>query len=102
MLKRSVGTRKIPLFLFCAQGIREQFTPLANGITRYGLSKYSVDNSIFPVPTIAEHKIISTYIDQKAHKIDELIKKIQSQIEKLKEYRHTLISNVVTGKVMVL
>jgi type I restriction enzyme S subunit len=88
--------------LFCAQSIREQFTPLSNGITRYGLSKYSIDNSIFPVPTIAEQKIISNYLDQKTAKIDELITKIQSQIEKLKEYRQALISTVTTGKVMVV
>jgi len=87
--------------LFCAQDIREQFTPLANGITRYGLGKYSIDNSIFPVPTIDEQKKISAYIDQKVSKIYELIEKIQSQIEKLKEYRQTLISNVVTGKVRI-
>jgi len=65
------------------------------------LGKYSIDNSIFPVPTIDEQKKISAYIDQKVSKIYELIEKIQSQIEKLKEYRQTLISNVVTGKVRI-
>jgi hypothetical protein len=33
--------------------------------------------------------------------IEMTIKKILSQNEKLKEYRQALISNVVTGKVMV-
>ncbi len=82
--------------LFCAQGIREQFTPLTNGITRYGLSKYSIDNSIFPVPKIAEQKIISTYLDQETAKIDELIKKNETLIELLKEKRQAIISKAVT------
>jgi type I restriction enzyme S subunit len=88
--------------LFCAQSIREQFTPAANGITRYGLSKYSIDNSIFPVPTIDEQRMISTFLDQKTAKIDDALQKIQSQIATLKEYRQALISNVVTGEVKVI
>jgi type I restriction enzyme S subunit len=84
---------------FVAQGINDQFRVSANGITRYGLSKHSIKSSLIPVPPNQEQIQIANYLDQKTTKIDGLIKKIKSQIEKLKEYRQTLISNVVTGKV---
>lgn len=56
---------------------------------------------LMPVPLIDEQNLIVKFLNKKTTKIDKIIKKIQSQIEKLKEYRQTLISNVVTGKIKV-
>jgi type I restriction enzyme, S subunit len=58
-------------------------------------------NLFVTLPAIKHQTAIANYLDQKTAKIDGTIKKIQSQIETLKEYRQTLISNVVTGKVRV-
>jgi len=52
-------------------------------------------------PPKEDAKEIIYFLDQKTSKIDESIKIILSQIEKLKEYRQALISNVVTGKIDV-
>jgi len=59
------------------------------------------DNKSIQLPAIDEQKIISTCLDHKTAKIEEAIKKILSQIAALKEYRQSLISNVVTGKVRI-
>ena len=40
-------------------------------------------------------------MDKETIKIEQLILKIQSQIETLKEYLQALISNLVTGKVKI-
>ena len=53
------------------------------------------------VPPIQVQSQISQYLDQKTSQIDSLSKKLQLKIELLKEYRQSLISNVVTGKVKV-
>ena len=44
---------------------------------------------------------IANYLDHKTAKIDELRSNEQRSLELLKEYRHTLISEVVTGKIDV-
>ena len=55
-----------------------------------------------PIPPIEEQQEIVTYIEAKAAKIDQLCQAERSQIEKLKEYKQRLISDVVTGKVKVM
>ncbi|MCW5520181.1 restriction endonuclease subunit S [Aureitalea sp. L0-47] len=55
----------------------------------------------FPVPPISEQKIILEYIGEQTNEIDELIGLEQNKIELLKEYRQSLISEVVTGKIRV-
>jgi len=44
---------------------------------------------------------IASYLDQKTQKIDSIVSNIKSQIEILKEFRKTLINDVVTGKIKV-
>lgn len=54
-----------------------------------------------PLVPIEEQQEIVTYIEAKVAKIDQLCQAERSQIEKLKEYKQRLISDVVTGKVKV-
>ena len=48
-----------------------------------------------------EQKAIADYLDKKTAQIDQIIQTINTQIEKLKELRKTLINDVVTGKIRV-
>ena len=48
-----------------------------------------------------EQENIRDYLDKKTNIIDQLSKKENQRIDLLKEYRQSLISNVVTGKVDV-
>ncbi len=50
---------------------------------------------------IAEQKAIADYLDAKTAHIDRIVETIDTQIEKLKELRKTLINDVVTGKIKV-
>ena len=86
---------------FNADGIHDQFKVAANGITRYGIGVYGIDNAWFPVPSIVEQEEIAKHIDDKTSKIDTLISKSTKAIDLLKEKRTALISSAVTGKIDV-
>ena len=51
-----------------------------------------------PFPTINEQQQIADYLDTKCAKIDTLIAIKQQKIEKLTEYKKSLIYEYVTGK----
>ncbi len=62
------------------------------------------DIKVFPfiLPPLSEQKEIANYLDTKNAHIDQIIQTINTQIEKLKELRKTLINDVVTGKIKVV
>ncbi|TWU50062.1 Type-1 restriction enzyme EcoKI specificity protein [Candidatus Brocadiaceae bacterium B188] len=53
------------------------------------------------LPPLPEQKAIASFLDRETTKIDKLIEKIGHQIELLKEYRQSLITSAVTGKIDV-
>ena len=82
----------VPFFTQYSKGIR---------VDQWDLSPIALKNIPFMEPPITEQQEIVTYIEAKAAKIDQLCQAERSQIEKLKEYKQRLISDVVTGKVKV-
>jgi len=60
-----------------------------------------IENDQWCIPTYKEQKEISSYLDEVSENIDNLISDINTQIENLKEYRQSLIYEVVTGKIDV-
>lgn len=54
------------------------------------------------LPPLSEQKAIADYLDTKTTQIDQIIQTLNTQIEKLKELRKTLINDVVTGKIKVI
>ncbi len=60
-----------------------------------------IENFTIAIPNINKHIEIVKYIDNKISKIDIQINQNNEQIKQLKEYRTTLISDVVTGKIDV-
>ena len=65
------------------------------------LRKAHFDRFIITIPEINEQFRIIEYIEHKTYKIDGLISKQKTLIEKLKEYRTSIISHAVTGKIDV-
>ena len=55
----------------------------------------------FIIPSLSEQQQIAEYLDKKTEEIDSTIDKFKVQIDKLKEYRQALITEVVTGKIDV-
>jgi type I restriction enzyme S subunit len=81
---------------FRSRGINDQFRVAANGITRFGLGKYWLDNGLFLVPPLEEQKAIAAFLDREIARIDALIEKKQRQIVLLQEKRLALITHAVT------
>ena len=53
---------------------------------------------VFPIPPISEQQHIVEYLDEQTQLIDNTVSIEEKRIELLKEYRQSLISEVVTGK----
>ncbi len=61
----------------------------------------TLKNLVLPIPPLEEQKSIIDFVDAKIGEIDGLISSINNQIQKLKEYRQSLIFEAVTGKIDV-
>jgi type I restriction enzyme, S subunit len=73
----------------------------SGGSTILHLYQNVFDDFLFPIPPKQEQSEIVKYIEQRTQEIDTLISIEQQRIETLKEYRQSLISEVITGKVRV-
>lgn len=62
------------------------------------ITSSKVLNVSLPIPSLSEQQSIANYLDQKCSEIDELISIKQQKIEKLKDYKKSLIFECVTGK----
>jgi type I restriction enzyme S subunit len=81
--------------------IRRYFEINSDGVTRFGLGKPTIQNMYLPIPPLQEQQKIVDYLDLETSKIDKLVENETKRIVLLKEYRQSLISEVVTGKVDV-
>lgn len=68
----------------------------SNGTTQFNLNANKVANLCFPMPNRLEQESIVRYLDTKCAQVDTLIANVQAQIEKLKAYKQSLITEVVT------
>lgn len=68
----------------------------SNGTTQFNLNANKVANLCFPMPNRLEQESIVRYLDTKCAQVDTLIANVQEQIEKLKAYKQSLITEVVT------
>jgi len=78
--------------------LREQ----QSGYGQPNLNIEIVSNIRLPLPSIQEQEQIVQYLDKQTKEIDELVSMEQNMIELLKEYRQSLISEVITGKIKVI
>lgn len=93
-----------PKFLFRSlesDKINKQFEYGANGVTRFGLGTYPINNAYICMPPLNEQKQIANYLDKEISIIIKAIDKIKEHARLLEEYKESLIYNVVTGKVDV-
>lgn len=62
-------------------------------------TNYSAMRNIeIAIPDIEEQKEIATYLEEKCGKIDAIVEKIETKIERLKQLKRSLINEVVTGQ----
>ena len=81
------------------RSIGKHFMTSAVGLKR--VPTEFVENFQIPIPTHQEQIQIANFLDRKTGQIDKLISIEGRKIELLKEYRQSLISEAVTGKIDV-
>ena len=81
---------------FQAEGISSQFRVSANGITRFGIGKSAINDSVFLLPPIEEQKRIVKFLDRTTTEIDRAISQKQRLIKLLQEQKAILINQAVT------
>lgn len=84
-----------------SHGFQHDLQSYATGSTATGIKASKLSKLIILLPRLEEQKAIVNFLDQKTAEIDDLIFDIYTQIQKLKEYRQSLISEAVTGKIDV-
>lgn len=86
---------------FLAFFTKSQIDTCLLGSTFKRINVEEVKNLLICLPLLEEQKQIAQYLDQKTAQIDQQKAKIKEAIELLKEYRTSLITNAVTGKIDV-
>jgi len=86
---------------FSSEALLYQFRISANGVTRYGLSQGAIKDGLFPIPSVLEQRSICNYINCMSRIIEKLIEETEKELILIHEYRTSIISDVVTGKVDV-
>lgn len=67
--------------------------------TRPELGNEGLANLIIPVASLKVEQVIAQYLDEKCASINEAIAKQHSLIDKMNEYKQSVIYNAVTGKI---
>jgi len=79
--------------------LKDEFLKNSTVSTQMNLNVERVSSIRVPITSIQEQQQIVDYLDEQTQKIDTTIEKETQRIELLKEYRQSLISQVVTGKI---
>ena len=64
--------------------------------TQQNIGMRTLEKLMICFPSITQQKLIADYLDSKCSKIDEIIEKQRAIIEKLKEYKFSIITEAVT------
>lgn len=78
------------------------FNDLAYSTTVKHLLNTDIANLCLPQPSYKEQEAIANYLDKKTEEIDKNISAIKKECILYKEYKQSLISEVVTGKRKVI
>lgn len=89
------------LYYFFNSSLFISQTGLFSTSTINQLTTSILNNMEIPLPPVETQKEIVKALKNKTANIDGMMKKVEMQIEKLQEYRQALITNAVTGKIMV-
>jgi type I restriction enzyme S subunit len=81
--------------------VRKQLEVLMTGSCQPNFGPTHLNQLVIPVPPISEQHQIVSYLDEHTQLIGKTISIEEKRIELLKEYRQSLISEVVTGKIDV-
>ena len=93
---------KYATYFLQSNSARVYFILSGRGFTRINIKQEYIKNSLILLPPIDEQKIIADFLDIETQKIEKSIEQQQQLIEKLKEYKSSLINSAVTGKIKII
>lgn len=88
-------------YSFDSLPFRNQLRKKVKGVKVYSITQSILSVPIVWLPTLEEQNDIVKHLDIKCSKYNQLIHQQETQINKLKEYKATLIDSAVTGKIKV-
>lgn len=89
-------TSRFLMYSIKASYFQDQLKQLAKASAQSGIYLNDVANTLLFIPTLLEQKAITAYLDYKVGQIDSAVSAINAQIEDLKAYRQSVISEAVT------
>lgn len=92
---KAEGINRDYLFFFLHNSV-EAMRALSDGSTFEAITVQNLSNLSMCVPSLSEQQAIASYLDYKVGQIDKSISQIDSQIDSLKAYRQSVISEAVT------
>ena len=98
-LIRPFGQKMDGAFLFrCLQAkpVQVQLELAANGITRFGISKFEIGAVRLPLPPLPQQRAIADYLDRETTRLDALVAEKERVLTLLEEKRVALITSAVT------
>jgi len=98
---QKVVNKKFLYYYLKSNCIEQEIYYYANANTQSNVGMDSIQRFKTITPPLPSQHVIADYLDRKTAQIDSLISDITEEIEKLKEYRQSIISEAVTGKVAV-
>lgn len=88
-------------YLFLTDCWRSQIRCRVSGIKVFSISQAIIKQTSVILPSKEEQYEIASYLDEKCAYIDRLVTMKQQKIEKLKDYKKSVIYEVVTGKTII-
>lgn len=95
---RHGANNKYLAYLFMSNVWKKQIQSRVCGIKVYSISRGMLAKVSVILPVLEEQQKIADYLDKKCAEIDKLISVKQQKIDKLDEYKKSLIYEYVTGK----
>lgn len=95
--------KMFPKFVFYwFSSVKKHIISISYGGGQPNINQEQIRSLKIQQPTIDEQQSIVSHIEKECHRLDAIIEKFNKQIDLLQEYRTTLISDVVTGKIKVI
>jgi len=96
-----VAEKMFARWFFLSKAFLTQAELARSGSTIQHFGPSHLARMIVPLAAISEQQAIADFLDHETAKIDRMVTKVETVIERLKEYRTALINAAVTGKIDV-
>ena len=99
--KKDVIDNTFLKYFMLSRSFQASLYTYSSGSTAIGIKAERLSYLKVAVPPLEEQEIISKFIAKGVHDIDGMVDKVHQTIRVLREYRSTLITRVMTGKIDV-